>query len=84
MEKHLGLRKWQKGIIVTLVAVFTFVGFNTVIDNLQERIVEEVTHEMMLQQRREKIYKMRMKEGQATFDIRLQEIGNVEDGTSEK
>lgn len=80
MERYLDLRRWQKGIIITLIGAFAIVGFNTVKENLKE----EVTHEMMLKQRREKIYKMRMKEGQATFDIILQEIGDVEDGTSEK
>ena len=71
MEKNLGLRLWQKGIIVTLLTVFAFVGVSSIINNLQEQIKEEITHEQLLEQRRNKI-----------DSLRITELNITEDGTT--
>ena len=71
MEKNLDLRLWQKGIIVTLLTVFAFVGVSSIINNLQEQIKEEITHEQLLEQRRNKI-----------DSLRITELNITEDGTT--
>lgn len=70
MRKYLGLKRYQVGIIITLIAAFAIVGFNTVKENLKE----EIAHEQMLEQRRNKI-----------DSLKIMEIENtVEDGTTKK
>lgn len=67
MRKYLGLKRYQVGIIITLIAAFAIVGFNTV----KENVKEEIAHEQMLEQRRNKI-----------DSLKIMEIENtVEDGT---
>ena len=68
MEKNLDLRLWQKGIIVTLLTVFAFVGVSSIINNLQEQIKEEIAHEQLLEQRRNKIDSLRITELNTTED----------------
>lgn len=68
MRKYLGLKRYQVGIIITLIAAFAIVGFNTV----KENVKEEIAHEQMLEQRRNKI-----------DSLKIMEIENtVEDGTT--
>ena len=55
MRKYLGLKRYQVGIIITLIAAFAIVGFNTV----KENVKEEIAHEQLLQERREKIDSLR-------------------------
>lgn len=70
MRKYLGLKRYQVGIIITLIAAFAIVGFNTV----KENVKEEIAHEQMLEQRRNKI-----------DSLKIMEIENtVEDGTTKK
>lgn len=70
MRKYLGLKRYQVGIIITLIAAFAIVGFNTV----KENVKEEIAHEQLLQERREKIDSLRIIELQNT----------EEDGTNKK
>lgn len=70
MRKYLGLKKYQVGIIITLIAAFAIVGFNTV----KENVKEEIAHEQMLEQRRNKIDSQKIMEIENT----------VEDGTTKK
>jgi len=70
MRKYLGLKRYQVGIIITLIAAFAIVGFNTV----KENVKEEIAHEQMLEQRRNKI-----------DSLKIMEIENtVEDGTTKE
>lgn len=70
MRKYLSLKRYQVGIIITLIATFAIVGFNTV----KENVKEEIAHEQMLEQRRNKI-----------DSLKIMEIENtVEDGTTKK
>ena len=62
MIKNFRLRLWQKGIIITLITAFAIVGINTTVNNLQAQIKEEITHEMILQERRAKIDSLRIME----------------------
>lgn len=71
MEKNLGLRLWQKGIIVTLTTVFAFIGVSSIINNLENQIKEEIAHEQLLEQRRNKI-----------DSLRITELNITEDGTT--
>lgn len=70
MRKYLGLKRYQVGIIITLIAAFAIVGFNTV----KENVKEEIAHEQMLEQRRNKI-----------DSLKIMEIENtVEDGATKE
>lgn len=70
MRKYLGLKRYQVGIIITLIAAFAIVGFNTVKKNVKE----EIAHEQMLEQRRNKI-----------DSLKIMEIENtVEDGATKE
>ena len=71
MEKNLDLRLWQKGIIVTLLTVFAFIGVSSIINNLENQIKEEIAHEQLLEQRRNKI-----------DSLRITELNITEDGTT--
>ena len=68
MEKNLDLRLWQKGIIVTLLTVFAFVGVSSIINNLENQIKEEIAHEQLLIERRNKIDSLRITELNITED----------------
>ena len=71
MEKNLDLRLWQKGIIVTLLTGFAFIGVSSIINNLENQIKEEIAHEQLLEQRRNKI-----------DSLRITELNITEDGTT--
>lgn len=64
MRKYLGLKRYQVGIIITLIAAFAIVGFNTV----KENVKEEIAHEQMLEQRRNKIDSLKIMEIENTIE----------------
>lgn len=74
MRKYLGLKRYQVGIIITLIAAFTFVGAATVVNNVKESYTREFEKEQILEQRRNKI-----------DSLKIMEIeNNVEDGTTKE
>lgn len=68
MRKYLSLKRYQVGIIITLIAAFTIVGAATVINNVKESYTREFEKEQMLEQRRNKIDSLKIMEIENTVE----------------